>query len=170
MADGFLKSFSIPGIPNIPNIPSFALPPFVARLGARLPQWPHAVAMTAAFNAVARMKLLPENELALLENRIFLIDVLDVGARSAFTFRDGCFRPLFSVPEAPDLIFRANLSAFLQIAARQEDPDTLFFNRALSVEGDTELGLIVKNMLDAVEWPCFSGIRHQVSGIKTDRC
>jgi predicted lipid carrier protein YhbT len=40
---------------------------------------------------------------------------------------------------------------------RQEDPDTLFFNRTLDIEGDTELGLIVKNMLDAVEWPGFLG-------------
>jgi predicted lipid carrier protein YhbT len=41
----------------------------------------------------------------------------------------------------------------MQLLARQEDPDTLFFNRELSIEGDTELGLVVKNMLDAVEWP-----------------
>ena len=67
----------------------------------------------------------------------------------------GMFRPLFSVPESPDLAFRANLSAFLQLAARQEDPDTLFISRELSIEGDTELGLIVKNMLDAIEWPAF---------------
>jgi predicted lipid carrier protein YhbT len=53
----------------------------------------------------------------------------------------------------PTLSFRANLSAFLQLLARQEDPDTLFFNRDLSISGDTELGLLVKNMLDAVEWP-----------------
>ena len=57
------------------------------------------------------------------------------------------------MPEIPDLAFRANLSAFLQLLARQEDPDTLFFNRELSIEGDTELGLVVKNMLDAIEWP-----------------
>ena len=51
--------------------------------------------------------------------------------------------------------------AFLQLVARQEDPDTLFFNRELLIEGDTELGLVVKNMLDAVEWPklpCFPGM------------
>ena len=60
---------------------------------------------------------------------------------------------MFSPPETPDLAFRANLSAFLQIAVRQEDPDTLFFNRELMVEGDTELGLVVKNTLDALEWP-----------------
>jgi predicted lipid carrier protein YhbT len=151
MTDGFRGRFPLPG---------FVLPPLVARVGTRLPQWPHAVAWTTCLNVAVRMDLLPEDRLALLETRTFLIDILDAGARAAFTFRDGRFRPLFRVPETPDLLFRANLSAFLQIAARQEDPDTLFFNRALDIEGDTELGLIVKNMLYAVEWlgcPGFGG-------------
>ena len=139
------------------TIPSFTLPSFIARVGNKLPQWPHAVALTAGLNAIAKMKLLPDDTLALLEGKSFLIDVLDTGGRAAFTFRDGLFRPLFTVPETPDLAFRANLSAFLQLAARQEDPDTLFFNRTLSIEGDTELGLIVKNMLDAMELPKFAG-------------
>ena len=136
-----------------PTIPRFALPSFVASVGNKLPQWPHALALTTGLNAVVKMKLLAEDSLELLEGRTFLIDVLDTGSRAAFTFRNGLFRPLFAQPETPDLAFRANLSAFLQLAARQEDPDTLFFNRELSIEGDTELGLIVKNMLDAIEWP-----------------
>jgi predicted lipid carrier protein YhbT len=36
---------------------------------------------------------------------------------------------------------------------RHKNPDTLFFNRRLSMEGDTELGLVVKNTLDALELP-----------------
>ena len=140
------------------TIPSFTLPSFIARVGNKLPQWPHALALTAGLNAIVKMKLLPDDSLALLEGKNFLIDVLDTGGRAAFTLRDGLFRPLFTVPETPDLAFRANLSAFLQLAARQEDPDTLFFNRTLSIEGDTELGLIVKNMLDAMEWPTFAGM------------
>ena len=139
------------------TIPSFTLPSFIARVGGRLPQWPHAVALTTGLNAIVKMKLLPDDSLALLEGKNFLIDVLDTGGRAAFTFRDGLFRPVFTAPETPDLAFRANLSAFLQLAARQEDPDTLFFNRTLSIEGDTELGLIVKNMLDAMELPKFAG-------------
>ena len=99
------------------------------------------------------MKLLPQDSLDLLEGRTFLVEVLDTGGHANFTYRNGLFRPLFSAPQTPDLSFRANLSAFMQMLARQEDPDTLFFNRELSIEGDTELGLIVKNMLDAVEWP-----------------
>ena len=44
---------------------------------------------------------------------------------------------------------------FLRMARREEDPDTLFFSRRLSMEGDTELGLVVKNSLDALELPPF---------------
>ena len=135
------------------TIPRFRLPGFVSAVGSKLPQWPHALVLTTGLNAVLKMKLLPEDSLNLLEGRSILVDVLDSGGRAYFTYRGGLFRPLFTPPETPDLAFRANLSAFLQLVARQEDPDTLFFNRELCIEGDTELGLVVKNMLDAVEWP-----------------
>ena len=139
-------------------IPRFTLPAFVSAVGNRLPQWPHALVLTAGLNAALKMKLLPEDSLALLEGRTFLVDVQDTGGHASFTYRDGLFRPLFTLPETPDLTFAAKLSAFLQLALRQEDPDTLFFNRELSIEGDTELGLIVKNMLDAVEWPTLPSL------------
>lgn len=62
-------------------------------------------------------------------------------------------RPLSSAVERSnktDLSFRAGLSAFLQWLARREDADTLFFNRELSIVGDTELGLLVRNVPDAI--------------------
>ena len=37
--------------------------------------------------------------------------------------------------------------------AREEDADTLFFNRRLVVEGDTEAALLVKNSLDCIKAP-----------------
>jgi len=138
------------------KLPEFKLPAIVARIGARLPQWPHSLALIAALNAAIRFRLLPEDSVAALEGRSFLIEVLDGGSRASFIFRDGRFRPLLTPPDNPDLCFRANLSAYLQLLSRQEDPDTLFFKRELSIEGDTELGLLVKNMLDAIEWPQLS--------------
>jgi len=135
------------------TIPSFKLPGVFATIGAHLPQWPHSLALATALNAAVRVGLLADDSLAPLENRSFVVEVLDAGGVAAFAYRDGLFRPLLTVPQAPDLCFQANLSAFLQLLARQEDPDTLFFKRALSITGDTELGLLVKNMLDAVEWP-----------------
>jgi len=134
------------------TIPKFRLPAFVASLGQKLPQWPHALALVAGLNAALKMKLLPESELALLEDKLFRVRVLD----TSYTYANGLFRPVFSPQREPDLAFAANLSAYLQLLSRQEDPDTLFFSRELEITGDTELGLIVKNMLDAVEWPKFS--------------
>jgi predicted lipid carrier protein YhbT len=37
------------------------------------------------------------------------------------------------------------------LLTRREDPDALFFSRRLVSEGDTELGLTVKNLLDALD-------------------
>ncbi|PKO35579.1 MAG: sterol-binding protein [Betaproteobacteria bacterium HGW-Betaproteobacteria-7] len=135
------------------TIPKFRLPAFVASLGHKLPQWPHALALVAGLNAALKMKLLPERELELLEDKLFRVRINDTGGEASYTYRDGMFRPVFRPTREPDLAFAANLSAYLQLLARQEDPDTLFFNRELEITGDTELGLIVKNMLDAVEWP-----------------
>ena len=139
------------------TIPKFKLPDFVASLGQKLPQWPHALALVTALNAALKMKLLPESELAALEDKLFRVRVLDTGGEALYTFRSGLFRPVFQATREPDLAFAANLSAYLQLLTRQEDPDTLFFNRELEITGDTELGLIVKTMLDAVEWPKMPG-------------
>ncbi|HOG03048.1 MAG TPA: SCP2 sterol-binding domain-containing protein [Accumulibacter sp.] len=135
------------------SIPRFKLPGVLSTIGARLPQWPHSLALASALNVAARIGLLPDDSLTQLEGRSFLVEVIDAGGQACFCYRDGLFRPLFTAPASPDLSFRANLSAFLQLLARQEDPDTLFFNRELSIVGDTELGLVIKNMLDAIEWP-----------------
>lgn len=139
-----------------PSIPSFALPPLVARLGALLPQWPHALNLALALNAARKLGVLPEDSLRELEGRHFRVTVLDTGMEVNFTFAGGSFHPVFASSGTPDLHFAARLSAYLQLVSRQEDPDTLFFNRTLSIEGDTELGLRVKNMLDALEWPRLS--------------
>lgn len=135
------------------TIPKFRLPGFIASVFSKLPQWPHALVLVSGLNAALKMKLLPEDSLALLEDKTFRVRVLDTGGEAHYTYHNGLFRPLFKPVGEPDLAFAANLSAYLQLLARQEDPDTLFFNRELEITGDTELGLIVKNMLDAVEWP-----------------
>lgn len=139
-----------------PLIPTFTLPPLLARLGARLPQWPHALNLALALNAACKLGVLPEDTLRELEGRHFRVTVLDAGIEVNFTYAGGAFHPVFASSGTPDLQFTARLSAFLQLVSRQEDPDTLFFNRTLAIEGDTELGLRIKNLLDALEWPRFS--------------
>lgn len=148
------------------TIPEFKLPSLLATLGAHLPQWPHSLAFVAALNTGIRLELFPADSLTKLENGTFMVEVLDSGGSAQFTYHNGFFQPVFGLIKTHDLIFRANLSAFLRLLIRQEDPDTLFFNRELTIEGDTELGLIVKNMLDAIEWPMLSAIlRQRTQGI-----
>ncbi|EEX65494.1 putative lipid carrier protein [Vibrio metoecus] len=54
-------------------------------------------------------------------------------------------------PVQEDVSFSGSLNDLVLIAGRKEDPDTLFFQRRLSIEGDTELGLEVKNLMDSVD-------------------
>lgn len=50
-----------------------------------------------------------------------------------------------------DVSFSATGDDLILIAGRKQDPDTLFFQRRLKIEGDTELGLEVKNLIDAID-------------------
>ena len=52
----------------------------------------------------------------------------------------------------PTVTISGNAEEFILMASRQEDPDTLFFQRRLVIEGDTEFGLNVKNLIDSVDF------------------
>lgn len=129
----------------------FLLPAPVGALLSRLPAFPGAVLLTTALNKVL-VPQLPADVRDLLLNKKFRIYVLDARLTFDYTWKGQRFTPS-THHAAPDLVISASAHDFLLLAQRQQDPDTLFFNRRLSMEGDTELGLIVKNTLDALELP-----------------
>ena len=88
-----------------------------------------------------------------IEGKRFAIKVEDLELRSCFTCRQGRFRPLWA-PDV-DLELGAALGDFVALMRGTSDADTLFFQRRLRIRGDTELGLIVKNWLDATERPAW---------------
>lgn len=92
---------------------------------------------------------LADGELDFLDGRWLSIEVRDIGLRW-FTSVDGD-KLVVSQSAQADVSFSADASDLLMIAARKQDPDTLFFQRRLVIEGDTELGLYVKNLMDAIE-------------------
>ena len=133
--------------------PSLVLPVPVGALLARLPAYPGSVLLVGLLNRLL-LPQLPADVLALLEQRTLRIEVRD--ARLTFDF--SCANSRFiavAAAAARDLTIGASAHDFLRLAQRQEDPDTLFFARRLSMQGDTELGLVVKNALDALETPVF---------------
>ena len=92
---------------------------------------------------------LADGELDFLEGRWLSIHVRDIGLLWYTSVVDG--RLVVSQQADADVSFSADASDLLMIAARKQDPDTLFFQRRLVIEGDTELGLYVKNLMDAIE-------------------
>lgn len=136
------------------NLPApFLVPERIGALLSRLPAYPGSVLLCTALN-VGLAHQLPEDVRQRLLNRRLRIHVRDARLTFDFTWSGDRFSALRAHQPA-DLVIAANGHDFLRLARRQEDPDTLFFNRRLSMEGDTELGLIVKNTLDALELPVF---------------
>ena len=92
---------------------------------------------------------LADGELEFLEGRWLSIQVRDIGLTWYTSVADG--QMIVRESADADVSFSADASDLLMIAARKQDPDTLFFQRRLTVIGDTELGLQLKNFLDTLE-------------------
>lgn len=128
---------------------NFALPAAIAGAFALLPPAPHSVLLAAGLNRVLGRSIQSECLLP-LQGKSVCIRVTDV--RLSFFLgadRRGFIARRFS--QTPDLTIGASARDFLRLALREEDADTLFFGRRLYMEGDTELGLLIKNILDSVE-------------------
>jgi predicted lipid carrier protein YhbT len=132
------------------TLPAFTLPTPVARIAARLPQKPPTLALTLALN-LALGRILPREDLVPLTGHHLRLNVRDAGLSLDFTLNSHGFQACAG-DGRPDLTLTANVRDYLALALREEDADTLFFARRLLMEGDTELGLLVKNTLDAVDW------------------
>jgi predicted lipid carrier protein YhbT len=128
------------------NLPPFPKP--LARLVSSLPSWPASRAFAAAGN-LAAWPALRDQDWSHVAGRRFCVHVRDLGLRLYFSLRADGFRA--EKNGLADVTFTSTAVDFARLALRLEDPDTLFFNRRLLIEGDTDLGLMVKNMLDAVE-------------------
>lgn len=131
----------------------FRLPKFLAELGPKLPQRPWSDALCASLE-LARFSKQIDADFSFLEGRTLRILIEDLGARATLRYVNGHFRPAAADIEA-DVSFRAASADFLKLLRRTEDPDTLFFQRKLRIEGDTELGLHLKNLLDSIEPPAW---------------
>ena len=127
------------------------MPRPVGALLSALPQLPHSVALAAAASVLLRNLFPPEDEARVL-GKVLRIRVRDAGIRFTLRIVRGGYAPCPDSIE-PDATVCADARELMLIALRKEDPDTLFFDRRLVIEGDTELGLFVKNALDRVELP-----------------
>lgn len=114
-----------------------------------VPDSVHSCVLAAIFNHVIRGQNITSRFVEIEGKRVAL-HVKDVPCRLHFLFKAAGLEP--DLQYRPDVIIAGNLKDFLKLASRKEDPDTLFFTRQLDIEGETETGLHVKNLLDSLEF------------------
>ncbi|NHZ91676.1 sterol-binding protein [Massilia sp. CCM 8733] len=129
------------------------LPKPLAGVLGRLPRFPGSLLFAAGLSRVLGPHL-PGDVRAAMDKRSIGIVVIDAGLRFDVSWHGSRFVAI-AAQEKPDLSIGASARDFLLLAQRREDPDTLFFARRLTMEGDTELGLLVKNTLDAIDVALF---------------
>ncbi|MDX1442896.1 MAG: SCP2 sterol-binding domain-containing protein [Gammaproteobacteria bacterium] len=124
------------------------LPDSIGEVVSRLPGAPLRVISERVVRHVLA-EAIAGGDLVELENREVAICVDDLGIRLGFTLQQGQLKATPGL--AADVMIRGPFAAFAWLAAKKSDADSLFFNRQLSMEGDTELGLTIKNLLDATD-------------------
>lgn len=129
---------------------TFRIPESVGRVLGRLPRRPGSHLFVTGLNLTLTPHL-PIDTRAMLEGRSLRIEVADACLRFDYTWSGHAFRAADHGEQKPDLTIRADAHDYHRLIQRGEDPDTLFFSRRLVMEGDTELGLLVKNTLDSLD-------------------
>jgi len=122
-----------------------------------LPSFVHNKVLVTALNKMFN-KELKEGELDFLQGKVVHISIEDTGIEYRFTLANNKLTGA-NKNHTPDLILQGTIYNYLLLASRREDTDTLFFSRRLRMQGDTELGLYVKNFLDGLDMDS-----HKISG------
>jgi predicted lipid carrier protein YhbT len=130
------------------------------RLLRRAPAPLQARVLALAINQLLRGQLLA-GRLEELAGKCFRLSVDDVPLALTFEVVAGGLR---RTSRAPHVTIRGALQDFIDLARRREDPDTLFFQRRLAVEGETETGLHLKNLLDGWEYDLPGHLRAVLPG------
>lgn len=133
-----------------PNLPAFLTWPLTL-----IPGPVHSGVLATALNILFADPIRTE-EFEFLRERRLAIAVRDakVNYQFRYTGRRG-FVACYS-HQKPDLTISGTAYDFMTLATRREDSDTLFFNRRVVMEGDTALGLELKNWLDGMDFAAIS--------------
>lgn len=114
-----------------------------------IPDAVHAEMFARLFNHLLRGQPLAAR-LPEINGKSVSIRIKDASSEIHFRIEQGRLRP--SSPGHADVRISGTVEDFWKLATRREDPDTLFFSRRLCIEGDTETGVHIKNLLDALDY------------------
>ncbi len=114
-----------------------------------IPDEMHAKLISRCINHMLRGQEL-KKRLWELEGKSVCLNIEDAQSRFHFLIQNGQLKSADN--KMSNVTITGNTIDFWQLATQQEDPDTLFFRRSLCIEGETETGVHIKNILDALEY------------------
>lgn len=92
------------------------------------------------------------SRLDFMEGKRLKLSITDTGNCWQFIILDNRLLDEKKAKAVADVHIQGDLKTFLLLAIGKEDPDSLFFLRDLSLEGNTEDGLYIKNIIDAMDF------------------
>jgi len=154
---------------NLQNLPfsvrrrALSWLPKILKPGLRfVPFFAQKSVLIPALHSVFR-EAINEGDFAFLTDKWLKISITDIDLHWWLSFQhDSLIMAAPSQAIQEDVSFSATGDDLLLIAGRKQDPDTLFFQRRLQIEGDTELGLSVKNLIDALDLDSLPSSVHKI--------
>lgn len=151
-------SQSSPALPGASDLHA-AISSRLRRVVQALPIQPPSFVLAQALNRVLLPRM-PSDARQLLSNRSVEILVTDIGLRVRLQLGASGFR-VAPAGTPTELRILAPVNSYLRLLRGEDDADRLFFERVLVMEGDTEMGVVLKNTLDAIgpllRWPGKNG-------------
>ena len=135
----------------------FSVPKVLGDMISLLPAYPGSVLFVSALNVILTPRL-PEDVREMILGKQLRLTIMDARVDFNFVWTKGGFVAGWGNVE-PDMIISASAYDFYQLSRREEDPDTLFFSRRLVMAGDTELGIVLKNTIDAMDLNVFELVK-----------
>lgn len=124
-------------------------PPMLSFPFKLLPSKIHSKILVIFLNRLL-VEQISEGDLDFLKDKTLCVKITDMGFSYHISLLNNTLITVDSSAKN-DIEIQACVYDFLQLAARQQDPDTLVFQRRLVMQGDTELGLEIKNFLDGLD-------------------
>ncbi len=120
-----------------------------------IPDKLHSSLLTKILNYVFK-QMMKDGELEFMYDRSLTLHISDANINHTIKVKPDKLE-VNTDHDNSDVTISGTVYDFLLLISNKEDPDTLFFQRHLKMQGDTELGVHLKNML--------AGIDHESLGL-----
>lgn len=135
-----------------PLVKRFLQPSTIVKVASKAPSIINCSVVEKLCNQVFDEQI-QDGEFDFLNKRLLQINITDAELYFVLTFQQNRIKcQYFGLAEnESDVTLRINTSDGIALVQQNVDPDTLFFQRRLKINGDTELAHHIKNTIDTLD-------------------